>query len=163
MKAIITEARNDQLVQDRDRNLRSSNVIIHGVKEEIENGKEKDDEFVTAFLGALGIDINPESTVRLGKSDHNRIRPLKLKMKTEEEKDAVMARLPNLKNAEDKFKKISVTDDYTVDERNEIRKWVDKAKEQNRDDNSDVIWKVRGTPKNGMRLVKFSKQPRPSM
>ena len=71
-----------------------------------------------------------------------------------------MKRLRNLKNAEEQdFKKISITDDYTVSERNEIRTWVEKAREKNGKEKSDkYTWKVRGTPKNGMSLVKFIKQ-----
>ena len=63
----------------------------------------------------------------MGKPDPNKNRPIKLRMNTESEMEKVMSRLPNLKNAEDHFRKISVTDDYTV-ERHEITKWVEKAK-----------------------------------
>ena len=79
-------------------------------------------------------------------------------MNKEEEKNLIMARLSNLKNAEESIKKVSVTDDYTVDERNEIRAWVEKAKKKNEDETDDVVWKVRGTPKNGLRLARFAKQ-----
>ena len=81
-----------------------------------------------------------------------------MKLETENEKETVMARLSNLKNAEDRFKKISVTDDYTVEERQEIRNWIEKAKVKNQSESGNFIWKARGSPKNGMRLVKFAKQ-----
>ena len=63
-----------------------------------------------------------------------------------------MSRLPNLKYAEERFKRISVAEDYTMEERIESRKWVEKAKEKNQDESSKI------TPKNGMRLVKFTKR-----
>ena len=77
-------------------------------------------------------------------------------MKCIADKDELMSKLGNLKNANNKFKKINVTDDYTIKERNEIRQWVEKSKEMNNDmQESDFVWKVRGTPKIGMRLVKI--------
>ena len=97
--------------------MRATNIIIHGVGEEIENGKEKDVKFVTAFLGKLGIKSKPSSNVRLGNFDPHKTRPLKLKMSSEAEKEHIMYRLPNLKNVEDRFRKVSVTEDYTVEER----------------------------------------------
>ena len=75
---------------------RTSNIIIHGVGELSENGKEKDGEFVTGFLGKLGIEAKPASIARLGNSSPNKTRPLKLKMNNETEKDITMARLLNL-------------------------------------------------------------------
>ena len=130
--------------------------------EESENGKEKDEEFVIAFLGKLGIKAKPASIVRLGNSDPNKIRPLKLKMNSEAEKENIMSRLSNLKNAEDRFRKVSVTEDYTVEERKEIKNWVEKAKEQNRNETRDIIWKVRGTPKNGFEIKQFPKRYQPA-
>ena len=58
----MSERRNDQLVQERERQLRSTNVIVHGVKEVAdENEEENDDEFV---LGRIGVNIKPKSIAR---------------------------------------------------------------------------------------------------
>ena len=65
-----------------------------------------------------------------------------------------MSRLPNLKTAENKYKQISVKDDYTPEERAMIRSMNDKASELNKSENT-TEWKIRGTPKNGLRLVKI--------
>ena len=70
--------------------------------EESENGKEKDEVFVIAFLGKLEIKAKPASIVRLGNSDPNKIRPLKLKMNSEAEKENIMSRLSNLKKMQRK-------------------------------------------------------------
>ena len=157
-RSIIKENKNDELITERERQLRATNIIIHGVGEEIENGKEKDEEFVTAFLGKLGIESKSSLNVRLGNFDPNKTRPLKLKMSSEAEKENIMSRLPNLKNAEDRFRKVSVTEDYTVEERKEIKKYVEKAKEQNRNETRGIIWKVHGTPKNGLEIKQFPKR-----
>ena len=48
-------------------------------------------------------------------------------MNNENEKDQIMKNLNKLKNADERLKKISVTDDYTEDERHLIKTWVQKA------------------------------------
>ena len=162
IREVIKEDHNEKLIQERERKLRAANIIVHGVKEaEIDTEKEtRDTEFVNSLFKKIGVDGNFTSIVRLGKVTDDRIRPIKITLENEELKDSIMKRLPNLKNAEEQdFKKISITDDYTVSERNEIRTWVEKAREKNRKEKSDkYTWKVRGTPKNGMSLVKFIKQ-----
>ena len=113
---------------------------------------------MNAFLEKIGANTKPVSITRLGKGDSNKTRPLKIKFANEDVKENVMAKLSNLKQAEDRFKKVCVTDDYTLEERQEIRSWVGEAKVKNRNENGNYIWKARGSPKNGMRLVKFAKQ-----
>ena len=73
------------------------------------------------------------------------------------EKDNIMDRLVNLKYAEDIYRKLSVRDDYTPAERNQIKEWVKKAEQKNRDENTHA-WKVQGSPKNGLRLVKTTRR-----
>ena len=68
------------------------------------------------------------------------------------EKDSIMDRLGNLKNVEDIYRQLSVRDDYTIEERNQIKEWVKKAEQKNRDDNTQA-WKVWG-----IRLVKITRQ-----
>ena len=86
--------------------------------------------------------------MRPGKPDPNRTRTIKMKLKAKNEKGCIIARLSNPKNAEDRLKRINIIEDYTVEERQEIRKWVAKANEKNFQENGNVIWKVRGRPKN---------------
>ena len=62
------------------------------------------------------------------------------------DKDTIMSRLGNLKNAEEIYCKVSVRDDYTIEERELIKEWVNKAEQKNKKDNTKA-WKVRGTPK----------------
>ena len=69
----------------------------------------------------------------------------------------MMARLANLRNADDKYKRISIKEDYSWEERQRIREWVSKAEEKNKEEQTSD-WKVRGNPKNGMRLVKITRQ-----
>ena len=69
--------------------------------------------------------------------------------------------MSNLRNLKDKkmYNGISITDDYTVTERKMIKEYTIKAKEKNsiEGENSDFVWKVRGTPKNGLVVKRFKK------
>ena len=51
------------------------------------------------------------------KDDETKSRPIKVIVKTVNEKNSIMGKLSELKTAPDRFKKVSVTDDYTVEER----------------------------------------------
>ena len=112
------------------------------------------------FLETLGVTSTPESIVRLGTIRPEKIRPLKLKMRSVEDKSVLMSRLPNLKKAEDIYRKVSITDDYTVEERDEIRKYVQDSKTANEKESPDskYVWKVRGDPKNGLQIKRFFKR-----
>ena len=72
-----------------------------------------------------------------------------------------MTRKKNLcrlcRDANENINKISITDDYTKDERNEIAIWVQKANEKNRNSSEPYLWKVRGTPDAGLYLAKITK------
>ena len=138
---MLNRNRNDQLVQEAERKRRAQNLIIHGVQEvDAEKQKVNDENFITLFLREIGVETTPESIVRLGKTETNKTRPLKIKLKSEAEKDTIMSRLPNLKNAEDVFRRISVTDDHTIEEKQEKKRLVDGSKEKNRNE-TNAVWK----------------------
>ena len=64
-----------------------------------------------------------------------------------------MSSLWRLKNGPEKFRKISITDDYTQEERREIKRWVDEAKRRTQEIDDGYVWKVRGSPRSKLRLV----------
>ena len=111
-------------------------------------------------MDVLGVQIKVESIVRLGKfdEDRNRNRPLRVKFDSEQDKSKVMRRLSNLKKAEEKFNKISITDDYTIQEREEIQRFVAEAKKKNEHETGNFFWRVRGSPKTGLELRKVPKK-----
>ena len=81
-------------------------------------------------------------------------------MNNEEDKDKIMSNLNSLKGNED-YKGLSVTDDYTVTEREMIREFNEKAKLRNSQETPDsrYVWKIRGSPKNGLIIKRFQKRP----
>ena len=157
---VIKTTKNEDLIQERERERRSANLIIYVISEEIDkdnNLQEHDKQFVSSFLETIGITLSPKQIIRLGKHNDDKRRPLKLVMNSSEDKNSIMSRLVNLKNADDIYRKLSVRDDYTIEEREQIKSWVRKAEEKNKEENTQS-WKVRGTPKNGLRLVKITKR-----
>ena len=82
---------------------------------------------------------------------------MKLIMNNEEDKDKV---LRNLKALKDKslYKGISITADYTYSERQLVRDYREQANEKNDNETANqtnYVWRVRGTPKNGLSLKRF--------
>ena len=157
---VISEERNNQLIQEKERKRRAMNIIIHGVAEDTENNADSDKKYVKELMETLGVDNNAESIVRLGKRDEEtrRSRPLRVKFKSEDEKINVMNHLSNLKKAQEKFNKISITDDYTVQEREEIRRFVTEANKKNATETENFFWRVRGSPKTGLELKRVPKK-----
>ena len=82
-----------------------------------------------------------------------------LVLNNELDKEKIMQNLTKLKD-QIQFKGVSVTEDYTIAERKMLTEWKEKAKAKNteEDPESNFIWRVRGTPKNGLTLKKFQKQ-----
>ena len=158
-RKIIEETRNEELVQMKEREARAQNVIIHGLPEEANSleGRVADNQTIKDFLTAIGVASEPRSIFRIGERNDARCRPIKLIMAINNEKDLVMSSLSKLKEAPDKFKRISVTDDYTAKEREEIRKMVVEAKSKTAlEGEGKFVFKVRGTPKNGLVIRRFA-------
>ena len=109
------------------------------------------------MFNLLGCQKKPKTIMRLGMIQTDKPRPLKLEMSNINDKEQVMKRLVNLKNAPDEYRKINVRDDLSLQERNLVKEWIKKAAKRNDEENTDE-WRVRGTPKNGLRLVKLTKR-----
>ena len=166
-QSILQETKNQQLIEDKERQARAANFTIHGLKDEHqseidnENKKITDEEFVTSFLRLIEIDqsVEPKNVRRLGqgKTDNN-TRSLKVEMHDVANKEMVMRNGWKLKNYDGKFKKLRITEDYAQEEMSLRRSFVEKAKVKSQEEsNNQYIWRVRGTPKNGLRLMKFIK------
>ena len=150
--------KNQEIVNEADREKRATNLIIYGVIEpSTESQKEDDETFVSSLLEKIGVAQRPKHILRLGQRIEDKNRPVKLVMESENVKDTIMARLGNLKNAEDIFRKVSIREDYSREERDMVNDMVKMAAEKNAAENTQE-WKVRGTPKTGLRLVRITKR-----
>lgn len=160
VRKIMQETRNDEKVEQIEQEKRGQNFIIHGAQEvgnSTEEIKANDLQYIKDILKHMNLKSEPESVVRLGKSSETKSRVLKIVMPTKEAKEEVMSNLRLLKDTVDTFGKISVTDDYTSIERQNIKNFSERAREQGRKDPSRV-YKVRGDPKNGLRIIAFKKE-----
>ena len=84
-------------------------------------------------------------------------RPIKLIMNSEEDKEKVLNNLRHLKG-KTLYKSISITADYTYSERQLIKDYRERANIKNDfEEDKDYIWRVRGTPKNGLFLKRINK------
>ena len=156
VRKALQDAKNDEKVEENEKEKRSQNFVIHGAEEigaNVNEIKENDTQYILDILKKLEVQCEAESVSRLGAPGKSEKRPIKVVMKTKEDQQKVMNNLRKLKGTEGEFGKISVTEDYTQTERKQIEEWVKKAKEQS-DNDEKYLYKVRGTPKNGLHLIR---------
>ena len=150
---VSTKTESENTMQEKQIDPKARNIIIHGIT--ADKGKEHDGRIIAELFRNIMVPHIPSSIDRLGMKKTDKARPIRLIMQSEKEKSDFMSNLGRLKYGIDEFKKISITDDYTLDERAEIKTWVKKAEARNTKNESDYIWKVRGSPKHEMRLIKI--------
>ena len=154
---VIQATKNSERVIETERQRREGNIIIYGAK--LEPG-ETDQLYLKEFFDVIGVSVIPKNIMRLGKEDNGRPQPLKITLENIEHKNQIMARLSNLKNAENKYRSTSVRDDYTFEERQLVKKFNEQARSMNNKENpTNFSYKVRGDPKNGLRIVRVTKMP----
>ena len=156
---IVVAAKNEELIEEKDKRLRENNIVIHG-KRESENNEDSDKQFVNDMIKDISVGaITAKSIIRIGKTENEKTRPIKVIFNNKEEKSKVMSNLRHLKGKEG-YNKISITDDYTMSERKMVKDYVDMAKQKNRELGNDAktIILVRGTPKNGLYLKEVIKE-----
>ena len=141
---------------------RESNIIIHGLEETDCN--TSDENKVQDIFNKINVKCKPRMLYRLGIKGEGKNRPLMVHLQSKEEKDDVLLKLWRLKYARRKNERISITHDYTLEERKLIKKLVEESKRRNMNENNketnDFVWKVRGTPKTRMRIVKIRMEQR---
>ena len=71
-------------------------------------------------------------------------------------KNRVMENLSKLKNADQRFKNISITHDLTLNERADLKLLLEEAKKKQIEETGEYIWRVRGLP-GQLKLVKLRK------
>ena len=156
-RSIMLATKNEERAEEAEKKRRSKNLIVHGKEEQT---PEEDNTFVNEMLKELQIGaIITKHFERIGTVDNNKGRPIKLVFHNEEDQQKVFLNLRNLKG-KNLYNKISVREDYTFTERSLVKSFIEQAKLKNQEEegrNSNIIWRVRGTPKNGLTLKKFTR------
>ena len=79
--------------------------------------KKNDEELISFFLNTLEVNVKHKHCFRIGQPNNGKTRPIKLIMNSEGDKEKITNNLRKLKNANECFKTIQVTDDHTIEER----------------------------------------------
>jgi len=160
LRSIIKDARNEQQLEEREKRLRKNNIIIHGIADPISEDedqmKQRDKEFTENLFKAIKVDVTPTVVQLIGKPEDHKKRPIKVIFNSPADKEKIMQSLKNLKNNES-YNGMSIMIDLTEGERALYKSWTEKAKQKNLDEPSDskFVWRVRGSPKNGLCRVVY--------
>ena len=137
------ENKMNEIEEERQQELRKTNIMIFGQNE---SNEVQDEKFVLNLINdVVGIESDVKFITRIGKLCNNKIRPIKVVLESGHKRYLMIKGLANLKR-KPMYEGISVTEDYTLTERSIIKKWAQKAKERNAKEPSDsnIIWKVKG-------------------
>ena len=166
MRTIIKEALVEQAEDEKELERRSKNVIIYRVPEAVGTGEASENgdkaflkDLIEGPLELPQLGGSVKSIVRLGKrAESPSVRPMLVKLATNEDKGQFLANLKKLKTADDRFRKISVAHDLTVKQREAVKGLLEAAKRE-----QDDKEKMEGAPQPdnwAFRVVDQDKVPR---
>lgn len=166
MKQTISNTQ-QQVTEEKDKANRANNIIIHRAPESLAEGlddQKKDDNDLCNHLltDALGVDCGKDGLkriVRLGKrQDSARPRPILIEFHSAATKNLVIESLSKLRNADEIYKKLSITHDMTPSERDELKTLVSEARTKQASETSgEWIFRVRGPP-GSLKIVKIKRR-----
>lgn len=152
-----------EVEEERDKELRSHNLIIYRLPEvgsTKEEKKQHDREYcLDVFKNKLKIQVREEdfkAIFRLGKPNENSAvpRPLMVQFKDRILKNQIMESLHMLKSLEDTYRNISISHDLTKSQREVCKNLLVEAKAKTESSQGEYIWRVRGLP-HSLKLVRM--------
>ena len=156
-RKILRDERIKEIEEEHQQDFRKTNFMVFGAVENKEvNG---DGDFVQTLIKDVGVKANVKFVTRIGDRSAKRTRPIKVVLQSAHQRYLVIQGLINLKGNE-VYEGISVTEDFTLFERSQIKEWSKKAQERNakESDDSTFIWRVRGSPSRGLYLKRTEKK-----
>jgi len=147
IKSVVQEEMNKKTTEEQDLENRKRNTIIYRVPEkkmdDVAERKKSDAVFVKDLLdGVFDIDLQDqdiEKMFRLGRWAEDKVRPLLVAFRNLEQKDRIMSNLRKLKQPNDRFKGISISQDLHPKERQEIKQMIDEAKQEHSQNSSEGL------------------------
>jgi len=137
----------EELEEEKDVESRKANIILYRVPEDrtdnVATRNDKDKAYVKDLLDSVfDIKCQPGDIVkmyRLGRwtGDGSVPRPLLVGFSQVEMKSSVMGALRQLKEADDRFKNVSISNDLTPKQRDEIKKMLADAKKEHAENSSE--------------------------
>ena len=132
IKNIINETHAEQNGEEHEKKKRELNIVVHGVPDNNHTSEEEENNWNTDYAKNLPTDLKSndktKNVIRIGKLQEEKNRPIKITLRNLEDKEKVMTNLKNLKGI-DKYREISITNDYTLTQRKIIKEWIQKEKE----------------------------------
>ena len=165
----LTKIMQDALVQSqKDQEMkeeREKSIIIYNLDESDITNRDERVQNETNYIDdlcRLGIrvgDFKIDKIRRLGRFDKDaaRPRPMKVTLENREQQQKIINNLSNLRQAEDKFKKLSIATDMTQQERQLVREKHLEAKRLSQE-NENSRFVVKGYPNNNLRIVEIKKK-----
>jgi len=155
----------EEVDEQRDKERRRNNIIIYNIPEssaDRADERTKDDRSfcLRMFNNVLQAGVSDEDLTqafRLGRRGEHASspRPFLIQLASYTQKNVIMESLYKLKHAEMQFKSVVVTHDMTKTERDECKRMVTEAKDQEAQDQSgEYIYRVRGLP-GKMKIIKI--------
>lgn len=134
-----------------DRELRKNNLVFYNLKESVTDQKSNDKDFLTELLKEFDIEFDHQKDVlqmnRIGKKIEGKDRPMIVKFYNFSLKNMILESCYKLKGLM-KFKKLIVSHDLSVEDRENCKNLIEKAKaEKAKTGEADkFVYKIRGAP-----------------
>lgn len=133
---------------------REKNIIVYRAEEGNSNLKEEnikhDKEIISELMEQCKVRYDEdriEKIIRLGRKEEGKTRPLLIKFQELDVKKELFKNLSLLKNATDKLKNLSISNDMTQEQREENKKLLEERKRMQEQEPA-FIFKIRGPPWN---------------
>ena len=97
LKTIIHEARHAEMTEQRDRNSRTCNIIIHQVAEGQADDGEAEKKYVATLFENIKVPVNIKRIARIGIRADVKKRPIKVPLANEKEKKPYLEKSRRLK------------------------------------------------------------------
>ena len=156
------EQKEENEKEERDIKSRKRNIIIHGVLESMKDTKECEQESdkseIQDLFDEIGTNRIDFTHHRIGvrKDKISKSRPIKVTFQNVYDKEKIMSNLHHLKNLG--YIGLSITDDFSINERKKIKAMCQEAKRKTADSGGDFIWRVRGSPRTSLYFIKTSRE-----
>ena len=111
----------------------SLSMVSESSSDNKDDAIKSDNIFINSFLAASKVISTVKRASRIGLPVQGKNRPIKVVMNAEDERNRILSNLRNLKGIPE-YKTISVTEDYTITERQMIKDLSDTAKGKNKNE-----------------------------
>jgi hypothetical protein len=134
---VVFKAFDNQKREALDQQSRECNIIIYRSKESssknVDEKRLHDQHFVDElFCNIFDLDIETKEITRLGRPEENKDRPLRVSLTNKEDARAIHESARKRRNATDThFKGIVISNDLTVNQREELKVLLQEAKAKN--------------------------------